>query len=94
MITKQIVSDFRKSHDSFFYSSKESNHEYIPIIYTKNFTAFFEKSVYPKQYIVNIFYSAPRLTIFKTLNISGYLLDIKRFVYGYMLKHEDNRIQR
>lgn len=95
MITKQIISDFRKSQDNFFYSSKESNHEYYtPIIYTNNFTAFFEKSIFPKQYLVNICYSAPRLTVFKTLNISGSLLSIKRIVYGYMLKHEDNRIRR
>ncbi len=94
MITKQIISDFRKSQDSFFYSSKESNHEYTPIIYTNNFTAFFEKSIFPKQYLVNICYSAPRITVFKTLNISGSLLNIKRIVYGYMLKHEDNRIRR
>ena len=95
MITKQIISDFRKSQESFFYSSNESNHEYTPKIYTKSFTAFFEKSVFfTHQYFVNICYSAPRLTVFKTLNISGYLLNIKRFVYRYMLEHEDNRIRR
>ncbi len=58
---------------------------------TRNFLCFFQ----PKKnhYRVIICFSAPELTVFKTLILSGTVLYIKRFVYTYMLFHEDNRMR-
>lgn len=59
---------------------------------TRNFLCFFQPK--KKHYRVIICFSAPELTVFKTLILSGATLNIKRFVYTYMLHHEDNRMRR
>lgn len=59
---------------------------------TRNFLCFFQH-LKKNHYRVIICFSAPELTVFKTLILSGFTLNIKRFVYTHMLHHEDNRIR-
>lgn len=59
---------------------------------TRHFISFFQH-LKKKIYRVTICFSAPELTILKTLILSGFSLNIKRFVYKYMLRHEDNRMR-
>ncbi|KKK69467.1 hypothetical protein LCGC14_2933740 [marine sediment metagenome] len=63
----------------------------IPPLKTRNFLCFFQ----PKKgyYRVIICFSAPVLRVFKIFILSGFTNNIKRFVYTYMLNHEDTRIR-
>jgi len=64
----------------------------ISPIRTRNFLCFFQH-LKKNLYKVVICFSAPELTVLKTLILSGFTLNIKRFVYTYMLHHEDNRMR-
>ena len=64
----------------------------ISPIRTHNFISFFQH-LKKKHYKVSIYF-APELKMFKRFILSGFTLNIKRFVYAYMLHHEDNRIRR
>lgn len=64
----------------------------IPTLRTRNFICFFQY-LKKNHYRVIICFSSPDLTVFKTLILSGFTLNVKRFVYKYMLHHEDNRMR-
>ena len=64
----------------------------ISPIRTHNFTCFFQY-LKNNHYKVIICFSAPELTIFKTIIVSGFALNIKKISYVSMLQHEDNRIR-
>ena len=59
---------------------------------TRNFICFFQH-LKKKHYRVIICFSSAELTVLKTFILSGFTLNIKRFVYAYMLRHEDNRMR-
>jgi len=63
----------------------------IPPLKTRNFLCFFQPK--KKHYRVIICFSAPELRVFKIFILSGFTINIKRFVYTYMLDHEDNRMR-
>lgn len=82
------------SQEGFLNSFKESDLRNIELIYSKNFIAFFQQMYKDSfQYRVNICFSAPKLTVIKTLILKGNTLGIKRFMYHYMLMYEDIRIR-
>lgn len=64
----------------------------ITPIRTRNFICFFQH-LKKTHYRIIICFAAPELTILKTLILSGFTLNIKRFIYKYMLRHEDNRMR-
>lgn len=77
-----------------------SHHQRRPIVrrnifqlYTKNFVSLFQQ-IEGDQFRITVCFSAPKLTVFKTLVLSGNILSIKLLVYAYMLQYEDNRIRR
>ena len=65
----------------------------IPALRTRNFICFFQQHLKKKIYRVTICFSAPELRVFKIFILSGFPLSIKRFIYKYMLSHEDNRMR-
>ena len=65
----------------------------ISPIRTRNFISFFQNQIKQNRYKALICVSAPDLTVLETLILSGFTLKIKKFVYNYMLQHEDNRIR-
>ncbi len=67
-------------------------HQKMTPLKTRNFLCFFQHLT-KACYRVNIFFSAPELTVFKILILSGSILNIQRFAYKFMLQHEDNRMR-
>ena len=64
----------------------------ISPIRTRNFICFFQH-LKKKHYRVIICFSSPELTVLKNFILSGFPLSIKRTIYTYMLRHEDNRMR-
>lgn len=100
MVLKVLIVENNLKYKNISQHGFISHHQRGPIVrgyifqlYTKNFVSLFQQ-IENDQFRITVCFSAPKLTVLKTLVLSGNTLSIKLLVYAYMLQYEDNRIRR